>query len=248
MRADVLDISHYQNITDKFVTAKSLGVKAIIAKATEGSTYRDPTFEKHRKLALDAGLLFGAYHFIRPGDPWAQADFFLKTVGDIKGVCLVLDWEDTRVPIKDAQHFAERVFHHVGAYPVMYSYSAMLKSAAKEMDPKRKVFWSSTKLWVAAYSTKVSWPTDIWKNYWLWQFTGDGSGPQPHSIAGVGKNIDINQYNGDPTKLAFDWATQAGVSSPATLARAGGGQPVDVPPAAPAGWLSYLFNNFFKQR
>jgi lysozyme len=244
MRTDVLDISHYQNVTDQFVTAKSLGVKAIIAKATEGNTYRDPTFEKHRALALDAGLLFGAYHFIRPGDPWAQADFFLKTVGDAGGLALALDWEDTRVPVKDAQRFAERVHMTVGAYPIMYSYASMLKSAAKEMDPKRKTFWRSTKLWVAAYSPAPSWPKDIWPDYWLWQFTGDGSGPQPHRVPGVGDNIDINQYNGDPAKLAFDWATVPGVPKGGIKA-AFSPEPEKVPELT---GVSRFFHNFFKVR
>ena len=46
-----------------------------------------------------------------------------------------------------------------------------------------------------------------WSHYWLWQFTGDGIGPQPHTIPGITtQGIDINQYNGDPDNLAEEWA------------------------------------------
>jgi hypothetical protein len=46
-----------------------------------------------------------------------------------------------------------------------------------------------------------------WQSFWLWQYTGDGSGPAPHAIDGCQKNIDISSYQGDPDQLAAEWAS-----------------------------------------
>ena len=41
----------------------------------------------------------------------------------------------------------------------------------------------------------------------VWQFTGDGIGPQPHSVPGIaGAGIDLNAYDGDKAKLTAEWA------------------------------------------
>jgi hypothetical protein len=46
-----------------------------------------------------------------------------------------------------------------------------------------------------------------WPSAWLWQFTGDGVGPKPHSVPGiVDTGIDINHFDGDPVKLATEWS------------------------------------------
>lgn len=250
MRADVIDVSHYQHVIDSFAGAKAIGIKAVIAKATEGTNYRDPTFETNRNMAHAAGLLFGAYHFIRPGDAWAQADFFLKTVGDPSGLCLVLDWEDPRVPISAAQQFCERVAQKTGGYPVMYSYGAMLRGLSV-MSRERKTFWSKTKLWIAEYNATLHEALkEVWPHWWLWQFTGDGAGMGPHDIPGVGKNVDVSMYNGDPNKLAFGWATQKGTIAQGIPVKSDNAPAKSDNAQAPIveGWLSYLFKNFYRLR
>lgn len=207
MRADVIDVSHYQNEIDGFVAAKKMGVLGVIAKATEGVHTVDQTFAKHRLHAEQVGLLFGAYHYLKPGNAKAQADHFLFTVGDVQGLALVCDWEDKNTPISDAQEFVQRVFDKTGGWCVMYSYAALLKEASPLLASTRATFWKKTKLWVAGYHDQVTWPVTIWPRYWLWQFTGDGNGPGPHNVPNVGVNVDISVYSGDPMLLALDWAT-----------------------------------------
>jgi hypothetical protein len=54
-----------------------------------------------------------------------------------------------------------------------------------------------------------------WPSAWLWQFTGDGLGPKPHSIPGiVDSGIDINSYEGDAVKLAAEWSGPITVEPP----------------------------------
>lgn len=53
------DLSHYQG---KMSIA---GSPALIAKATEGGTYTDPSYAYYRDQARTAGIPFAAYHFLR---------------------------------------------------------------------------------------------------------------------------------------------------------------------------------------
>jgi hypothetical protein len=69
-------------------------------------------------------------------------------------------------------------------------------------------------LWLAQYGPRPVTPRN-WPSAWLWQFTGDGLGPKPHSLPGiVGFGIDINSYEGDAMKLAADWSGPITVEPP----------------------------------
>lgn len=57
-----IDVSHYQGTID-FRKVKAAGYGFAILKATEGTYYKDPSFETNYKAAKAAGLLVGAYHF-----------------------------------------------------------------------------------------------------------------------------------------------------------------------------------------
>ncbi|KAI0441802.1 glycoside hydrolase superfamily [Xylaria telfairii] len=56
------DISHYQSSVN-FASAYSAGARFVIIKATEGTTYIDPSFSSHYTGATNAGLIRGGYHF-----------------------------------------------------------------------------------------------------------------------------------------------------------------------------------------
>lgn len=71
----VLDVSNHQ---DDFDVAKAAaeGYAVVLCKATEGVTFKDQRFERHIQLATAAGMVPGAYHFLRAGDGAAQARAF----------------------------------------------------------------------------------------------------------------------------------------------------------------------------
>ena len=58
----VIDISHH-NANPDFSRAAADGIVGVIHKATQGLTFTDSAYLTSRKKALDAGLLWGAYHF-----------------------------------------------------------------------------------------------------------------------------------------------------------------------------------------
>jgi lysozyme len=72
----VIDISHHNGDNLDFVKAREAGIVGVIHKATQGFLLKDKKYETNRKKALDAGLLWGAYHFAVGGDGSDQADFF----------------------------------------------------------------------------------------------------------------------------------------------------------------------------
>ena len=73
-----IDISSYQPTIDWPTLAKTVGF--VFIKATEGTTRLDKCFAQHWKDANGVSIPAGAYHFMTPGNPEAQADFFVATL------------------------------------------------------------------------------------------------------------------------------------------------------------------------
>lgn len=193
----VLDLSHYDQITD-IAKVKAAGILGIINKASEGAMMVDKTFAERRKLVTDAGLKYGSYHFARVGDPLMQADRHLEVVGDTTDLLIALDWEDMKVSADWARQWCSRIHDKIGRWPVLYSYAAMLKQVLGLQKPDAVL--AQCRLWIAAYNNHPTWPTQIWPQPWLWQFTGDGNGNGPHQIPGIvlpgSRGIDIDAYQG----------------------------------------------------
>ncbi len=80
-----VDVSNYQKDVD-FERLKAQHIDFVYIKATEGSTHIDESFSKKWRDADGAGIPSGAYHYFsyyQSGT--AQAETFIKTVGDLKG-------------------------------------------------------------------------------------------------------------------------------------------------------------------
>jgi len=72
------------------------GMDFEFAKASQGTWFTDDYFARNRARAAQAGLLFGAYHFLEKGDGAVQADAFfqrLQDTGGVTGVMLMVDVE-----------------------------------------------------------------------------------------------------------------------------------------------------------
>src|SRR5712691_9970805 len=116
----VVDISHHQKNVD-FKKVKADGIVGVIHKATQGLTFVDKEYASRRQEALDAGLLWGAYHFGEGGDGSKQADHFLKVVDPDDQTLLVLDYEPNRqgptMTLNQARDFITHVKDVVGRFP-----------------------------------------------------------------------------------------------------------------------------------
>lgn len=199
----VIDIYRGENV-HSFQDAYKWGIRGVIHKATEGTGYKDATYAGRKNAARTAGLLWGAYHFFRPGNVSAQVDWFIKSAGVDDNMLLALDHEDGRCSSDMAKDFLSQLEAKTGIKPVLYSGNTIKEQLGNRVDPVLGRY----RLWLAQYSTK--WATQrTWNQPWLWQFTGDGLGQKPHEVDGIthqgGKGIDINHFFGDEAKLRAEW-------------------------------------------
>src|SRR5690348_6986095 len=72
----VVDLSHGDRV-ENLQAARAAGLVGVIHKATTGATGRDDAYAARRQAALEAGLLWGAYHWGTAADITAQVDNFL---------------------------------------------------------------------------------------------------------------------------------------------------------------------------
>jgi len=194
----VIDLSHHNVIPQSLEAAAAAGVWGVIHKLTEGTSFTDDKVDSRYYLAKEAGMLWGVYHFIRPGNIEQQAEFFVGQA-DALGVSdqstlYVLDYEDTGVSLDDALTFMRKVEQLTGGMPALYS-GHVLKEA---LGGKPNAEISQYRLWLAEYSSSPTLPPGF-DEYWLWQFSESGSVP------GIEPPVDVNAYDGDQDLLRAEW-------------------------------------------
>ncbi|WP_329274788.1 GH25 family lysozyme [Streptomyces sp. NBC_01451] len=69
------------------------GLDFVFVKATEATGYVNPKLAAQAARGRDSGLVVGFYHFLRKGNPEAQAAYFLKRAGARANEILACDWE-----------------------------------------------------------------------------------------------------------------------------------------------------------
>jgi lysozyme len=197
----VIDLSHW-NTVSSWSKVKGAGIMAVIHKATEGSSYIDDQYHGRKSPALAEGLLWGAYHFLRPGNMATQAQHFVDTSGQCD--LYAADHEDPGVSLSDLKAFLSEVYELTGILPVVYSGHVIKEQVGSSSDPELAQY----RLWLAQYSSSPSWPTKIWPKWWIWQHTDQGDCP------GIEGDTDLNQYDGTAQQLVDDWVGAEPVPEP----------------------------------
>ena len=200
----IVDLSHH-NGDPNFADLRAAGILGVIHKATQGVNGPDPTYANHKQWAQSAGLLWGAYHFGTGEDGVAQADSFLRVVGDPTRQVLVLDFEpNTTGPsmsLEEARAFVTHVKDQTGRYPGIYSGHYIKELLGTGSDPVLGACW----FWLAQYGPTAVVPPN-WSDWTLWQYTDGALGPDPKEIPGVGR-FDRDLYNGGVADLQAFWGT-----------------------------------------
>lgn len=201
-----IDISHWQRGID--LAAVECGF--VIIKATQGTKYVDPCFQKFYAQAMSLGKKIGLYHYYGSGEPEAQAEHFLQSVRSYIGkAVLVLDWEvDQNPDFKKGpalpKRFLDYVLAKTGVHPLIY----MSKSVCREYN-WTEVVKGNYGLWMAQYANKK--PTGYQDKPWT-----DQKG------LGAFKGYAIHQY-----------------SSAGRLPGYGGSLDLDIAYMTPAAWDKY---------
>ncbi len=186
-----IDISHHQGKIDWDILAFEEGgrkVDFVVAKATEGTDYKDKDYASHRIACEQRKIPFGAYHYFKPNVPSGlQATHFVKTAklgsGDLLPVLDVeergmLSVSELRAAVQEWLHAIENTY---GVKPVIYcnlDYYYRYFAAAE---------FSEYKFWIAAYTRDF-----LAIPYLLWQQTDRGT------LKGVKEKVDIDIFNGSP--------------------------------------------------
>jgi len=187
------DVSSYQN-----GLRIQAGTPALIAKATQGTTYQDPCFHDFMDQAAGVGAIRSGYHFIEQGNVPAQAAYCAAFVGDQlrSEVPMMIDCEPTgnsRPTISDCLTFVE---HYPGRVWGLYLPRWYYNQIGGDLRPLRD---KGVCLISSDYSGYTDDPSGAgWQAYGgvtpsVWQSTD-------HYAYG-GKLVDSNAFKGDSIAL-----------------------------------------------
>ncbi len=193
----VIDLSHFNQVTS-FPEIKQSGIVGVIHKATEGTGWSDPTYAGRKPQALDAGLLWGAYHFGVNEDGAAQAQYFLSIVNPGPQDLLALDFEQnpsSQMTIAQAEQFVTEIFNQTGRYPGFYSDSLAGSLLGGSQDSILTNCW----FWRAEYGDAAPSVPPTWSTWTMWQYTESGSVP------GIIGACDRDTFNGSIAGLSSLW-------------------------------------------
>jgi lysozyme len=228
--SNVVNLSHYDMMRPDFAGIKREGVIGVIHEATYPRLERDAKYLDRQMGALQAGLLWGAYHYGDGTDPVRQADHFLSVVSNSwaqagsatrsPGVLLVLDFEKNghypggTMRVDQAVAFVERIRQRTGVYPGIYSGEYHLRQAlnSRQVTNAQRSVLANCWLWMANYHNEPR-ATAPW-NYWsLWQYCGDGRGARPRSVYPISvaniKKAERNIFRGNMSDLQEFWQRRA---------------------------------------
>ncbi|MBW5247800.1 lysozyme [Streptomyces sp. P01-B04] len=198
-----IDVSHYQG-TINWSSVKSAGIAFAYIKATESTTYKDPTFSANYLHAHQAKVIRGAYHFARPGlsSGAAQAKYFAGNGGgwsrdnltlpgmlDLEGGCSGKSVSAMRSWILD---FSTTYRAKTGRDVVIYTGPSWWNTCTGGwggMSARSPLFVAH---WTGASSPSIPGGFPYWT---FWQYTDSGS------VSGVSGAVDRDRFSGDSGRL-----------------------------------------------
>ncbi len=141
------DISNYQ----KTISIANVPCDFVIIKATQGTTYYSPSFERQISEATKLNKLIGIYHYVAGTDYKAEVEYFLSKIKPFIGrVLICVDWEKDMNPSwgngRYITSLLDYLYERIGIKPVLY----MSKSVCRES------YWTTVpanyELWCAQYA------------------------------------------------------------------------------------------------
>ncbi|ANS73431.1 hypothetical protein AWM70_01570 [Paenibacillus yonginensis] len=204
-----IDVSHHNGTVDWQRVAAG-GYSFVFVKASEGTSYKDPTFETNVRGARQAGLLVGAYHFLNAAsrqtaiEEAANFAAAMSAVGGAASLDLppVLDYETNPSGISQSQlnevarAFLTEIERITSRKPILYTGNDFARNFYTQ--------FGAYDLWVARYSTQPPWNVPAWSAWTFWQYSQTGRVP------GITGAADLNVYSGSQTELRAWAAGQSG--------------------------------------
>ncbi|OEV02591.1 GH25 family lysozyme [Streptomyces oceani] len=202
-----IDVSHWQGSIN-WGSVKNAGIDFAWMKATEGTGYKDPSFNSNYPNSHKAGLIRGAYHFARPdtSSGAAQANYFVDNGGawsrDDQTLPGVLDIETNPYGSQCYGKSASQMRSWINDFYTTY----------KERTGRDMVIYTTASWWNACTNswTGMADKSPLWVAHWttgsptipagfptwtVWQYTAKGS------VSGISGDVDRNNFNGSMDRL-----------------------------------------------
>lgn len=191
MSLNGIDVSNWQ----AGINLAAVPADFVIMKATEGTNYVSPDFNRQYQQAKSAGKALGVYHYARGGNVQSEADHFLNNTKHCIGeAILVLDWEAGDNPtfgkndLGWVKQWCDYVTSKTGVKPMIYIQQSAMNRVKGAGDYG---------LWVAQYADMN--PTGYQDKPWnegayscaMRQYSSTGR------LSGWGGNLDLNKFYGD---------------------------------------------------
>lgn len=205
-----MDVSRYRGRIDWQQVKEDDSVFFCFAKATQATSYVDPTFDADWLGMRGISLIRGAYHYFEPiHDPVAQADNHLRILEGIlhpTDLPPVLDveywplwareqWDRFTVPqrIERIRSWLDHVERAIGRKPIIYTSANSWAVITGDSQA-----FTDYAVWVANYGVASPlMPAGNWggNGFTFWQFTDRGD------IPGTNPPTDLNWFNGTLEQL-----------------------------------------------
>lgn len=196
-----IDVSAHNGDID-FRKVAAEGIDFVIIKATEGGTFKDRKFIDNIRMAREAGLKVGAYHFFRFDTPgYMQGLNLLNSVrGRRLDLPLVIDLEEwanpNSQPTTMVLHRLSEMIDHLESH----GYRVMIYTNKNGFARFVKGRLEGYPLWICSL---VDEPEGM--DWHIWQGTHNGW------INGINEPVDINAFNGSPEEWSeFAWGSCPG--------------------------------------
>ncbi|GAO99097.1 GH25 family lysozyme [Fructobacillus ficulneus] len=198
-RIDVVDVSSYQGYltAQDYVTMKNAGVRGIIVKLTEGSTYVNKYAQAQIANAKAAGLQVSAYHYAdytNPSTAQAEANHFADVAQQygFKSSDLLIDDLEDGVTVsgnvsQNAKAFNDQLQSRGFANTTLYTYISYKNSNSLDTS----FVGGDSKVWIAQYPYTPS-SDSLWNTgFGMWQWSSNVS------FNGISGRFDVSiDYTG----------------------------------------------------
>lgn len=189
-RLQGIDVSQWQGKID-FARVKADGIRIVYIKATEGTDFTDPDFERNYRDAQKEGLAIGFYHYVTArtaAEAQTEAHFFVSRIqGKTQHARPAMDFENfgdlAPSSVREISlQFLRIVEEETGHRPVLYSdaYNASRSFA----DDRLRQY----PLWIADYGVSRPDMENPWHHWSGWQYTDSGS------VSGIAGDVDRDYF------------------------------------------------------
>jgi lysozyme len=206
-----IDISKWNGDWNPAKT-KAAGATFVFIKASQAA-YVDPKFLANWKIAKDAKILFGPYHYMDYTRPARESAIFYATILNNYPCDLppVVDFEQSRTDnnVTAARAYLREFLETLrasGHKPIIYTSSGFWNKYGDKNS-----YWTGFPLWLAQYVTTAKPTIPLpWTKWTFWQYSSTGKGA---TFGTESYNVDLNRFNGNLDNLeAF-----AGIRRPSTV-------------------------------